>query len=284
MEEHIVQHFYTPAKTQMEQSAYITWAGHRKCGKDHVVGPRVLETYKMVFVLSGKGYLTQGDHVNKMQNQGDMFILIPREKHFYYADPEDPWEIMWVSFGGQHIPYYLNLMGLDINHCCLAGIATHTIINKMLLLIQELPEAGNGQLLCISYLLHIFHLVEQGAKHYGEAGLRTGSESVVQQAVLFIEQNYYMHIDVDMLCKHVNYSRSYLSRYFKRITGMSIPEYISKIRIQNAKMLLQKTDLNIQEVSASVGITDSLYFSKMFKNVTGVSPMSYKKHNQGLLN
>lgn len=281
MGDRIVQHFYSPTKSQMEQSPYITWAGHRNCGKDHVVGPRVLENYKMVFVLSGKGYLTQGDHVNKMLNQGDMFILIPREKHFYYADPEDPWEIMWVSFNGKPIPYYLSLMGLDINRCCVAGITTHTIINKMLLLIQELPEAKDGQLLCISYLLHIFHQVEQGVKQNGGAGMRTGPESVVQQAVLFIEQNYYMHIDVDMLCKHVNYSRSYLSRYFKRITGMSIPEYIGKIRIQNAKVLLQETDLNIQEISASVGITDSLYFSKLFKNITGSSPMSYKKNNQG---
>ncbi|QQZ59025.1 AraC family ligand binding domain-containing protein [Paenibacillus sonchi] len=82
MKDHIVQHFYTPTKTQMEQSAYITWAGHRKCGKDHVVGPRVLETYKMVFVLSGKGYLTQGDHVNKMLNQGDIFILLPGKSIF----------------------------------------------------------------------------------------------------------------------------------------------------------------------------------------------------------
>lgn len=245
------------------------------------MGPRILENYKMVFVLSGKGYLTQGDHVNKMLKQGDMFLLIPREKHFYYADPEEPWEIMWVSFNGKQVAYYLGLMGLDMNHCCLAGITTPAITNKMLLLIQELPEEKDGQMLCVSYLLHIFHLVELGAKHYSESGTRTGSESVVQKAVLFIEQNYYMPIDVDMLCKHVNYSRSYLSRYFKRITGMSIPEYISRIRIQNAKVLLQETDLNIQEISASVGITDSLYFSKLFKNSTGVSPMSYKKNNQG---
>lgn len=278
MEDHVIQHFHSPTKAQIEHSPYITWAGHRKCGKDHVVGPRVLENYKLVFVISGKGYLTQGDHVNKMLSQGDMFILFPREKHFYYADPEDSWEIMWVSFNGKSIPHYLSLIGLDINHCYLTAITTQTMVNKMQLLIQDLPEAQDGQLLCISYLLYIFHLLEQGVKHYGEVSLRTGSENVVRQAVLFIEQNYYLHIDVDLLCKHVNYSRSYLSRYFKRITGMSIPEYIGKVRIQNAKVLMQETDLNIQEISASVGIADSLYFSKLFKNVTGISPMSYKKN------
>ncbi|MNZ50740.1 HTH-type transcriptional activator Btr [compost metagenome] len=60
-----------------------------------------------------------------------------------------------------------------------------------------------------------------------------------------------------------------------------IPEYISKIRIQNAKVLLQETDLNIQEISASVGITDSLYFSKLFKNVTGISPCPTRNTTTG---
>jgi len=282
MEDNIVQYFHSPTKTQMEQSTYITWAGHRKCSKDHVVGPRVLENYKMVFVISGKGYLTQGKHVNKMLSQGDMFILLPREKHFYFADPEDPWEIMWVSFNGKQVAYFFNLLGLDINHCSISNITTHGIIHKMTLLINGLAENRDGQLLCISYLLHIFHQIEQISKNNGEIILTTNAESVVQQAVTFIEQNYYMNIYVDMLCQHVNYSRSYLSRHFKKITGMSIPEYISTIRIQNAKVLLQETDLNIQEVSASVGILDPLYFSKLFKNVTGSSPMSYKKHSQAL--
>lgn len=281
MGDHIVQHFYTPTKLQMEYAPYITWVGHRKCDKDHVVGPRMMENYKMVFVLGGKGYLTQGSHVNKLLTNGDMFMLIPREKHFYFADPEDPWEIMWISFNGPHISYYLKLIGLDVNRCFLTGITNPAMINKVLMLIKDLPESQEGQTVCVSHLMHIFHLVEQAAKHYGETAVRTGYETVVQQAVLFIEQNYHMHLDVEMLCKHVNYSRSYLSRYFRRITGMSIPEYISKVRIQNAKVLLQETDLSIQEISASVGIADSLYFSKMFKNATGVSPMLFKKQIQG---
>ena len=97
----------------------------------------------------------------------------------------------------------------------------------------------------------------------------------IKKAVKYIAQNYHNKIDVDMICSHVNYSRSYFSRSFKKETEMSIPEYINYVRIQRAKFLLSNTDLYINEISKTVGFSDPFYFSKCFKKFTGCSPSEY---------
>ncbi len=277
MEEYIVQYFHSPSRKQKEHSSYITWAGHRKCNHNHVVGPRVLENYKMVFVVNGKGYLTQGKCTNKLISTGDMFVLFPREKHYYFADQDDPWEIIWVSFNGDQFAYLLDILGLDLQHCNIHNVITHDITNKLLLLINELANDDDAQFLCLGYFLQLLHHISQIVSSNGNKVKTLEIQDMVQKALLFIEQNYYMNLNVDMLCTHVSYSRSYLSRQFKKETGMSIPEYVSKIRIQNALVLLQETNLSIQEVAASVGVLDPFYFSKIFKKITGLSPNAYKE-------
>ena len=101
-------------------------------------------------------------------------------------------------------------------------------------------------------------------------------ESIPAKITAFIDQNFYLPIDMDTLCQHVSYSRSYISRIFKSDMGMTVSEYIQLVRIRNAQSLLRDTSLSIQEVSYSVGIDDPLYFSKIFRRLSGQSPRDYR--------
>jgi two-component system response regulator YesN len=70
---------------------------------------------------------------------------------------------------------------------------------------------------------------------------------------------------------------SYLSRVFKKETGINFMEYLTKLRIEEAKILLKNTDLMAYEVGEKIGISDSSYFSTCFKKYTGMSVSEYKK-------
>lgn len=61
---------------------------------------------------------------------------------------------------------------------------------------------------------------------------------------------------------------------------MNFIEYLTKVRINEAKKLLSTTDLSIKEVSSQVGYQDSSYFGRVFKNVEGVPPSKFKVDNQ----
>ncbi len=277
----LIQYFHTPSEEFLKSSIYITWAGHRYCDAEHMIGPRVLDTYKLLFVISGKGYLKQGDNPLMTISQGDIVILFPKDKHHYYADPEDPWELMWVSFNGTICPTLIKEVGLSPDNYILTNSMTHSIQRTLQTLINSLGDTDDVDRLCATGQLYIlFAYLRQIAKNQKNRHYMSNQDPCVWKAIRFIEQNYYLDINVEMLCKHVNYSRSYLSRIFKNELHMTIPEYTNMVRIQNAKSLLTETDMPMHEISTSVGVHDSFYFSKLFKKITGETPRDYRKSHK----
>lgn len=277
----IVQYFHTPSEEFLNSSIYITWAGHRYCDEEHVIGPRVLDTYKLLFIVNGKGYLKQGEHPLVSLNKGDIVILYPKERHHYYADPEDPWEIMWVSFNGNLCPTLLKEAGFSQENYILSNAITHSIQRTLQTVINSLGDTDDVDRLCATGQLYIlFAYLRQINENQKRRNYMSNQDPCVWKAIRFIEQNYYLNINVEMLCKHVNYSRSYLSRIFKTEMNMTIPEYTNAVRIQNAKNLLVDTNMPMSEISTSVGIHDAFYFSKLFKKITGQTPKEYRKTHQ----
>ncbi len=82
---------------------------------------------------------------------------------------------------------------------------------------------------------------------------------------------------LEQLAEHVGLSKSYLSSYFKKVTGESFIDYMLQLRVEKAKELFRQTNLKIYEVAEAVGFQDPKYFTKSFKRITGVSPNQYKE-------
>jgi len=279
--EYIESYFHTPSEEELNSSVFITWGGHRICMPDHKIGPRVLENYKIVLVVKGRGALEQGDK-RFFVGAGDLFALFPGIKHLYYADPEDPWEIMWVSFNGRACGEIVNSIHLSPSLPVIVGGSSPGIIEIFYNIIRSLENAGElFSMRATGYLYLLFSEILSMGKTREKMADINKKEDLIKKTLTFIELNYYNHIDVGLLCGYVNYSRSYFSRLFKMKTGVSIPEYINNVRIKRAKLLLKSTDLSINEVARSVGFDDSFYFSKIFKKITGLSPTDYKMMTTG---
>ena len=77
----------------------------------------------------------------------------------------------------------------------------------------------------------------------------------------------------------VNISPYYFSKVFKEESGLNFIEYLTNIRIDKAKELLDSTSLSIKEICVSCGYTDPNYFSRSFKKKVGVTPTEYKEKN-----
>ena len=83
--------------------------------------------------------------------------------------------------------------------------------------------------------------------------------------------------NVSTLADQVNIGRTTLFGRFKKVTGMSPNKYILKVKMEHARQLLTDTDLTISEVGYKVGIDESSYFYRLFKNFYGMSPSQYRK-------
>lgn len=73
---------------------------------------------------------------------------------------------------------------------------------------------------------------------------------------------------------HLNYT--YLSSYFKQRTQENLTSYINRVRTDKAKELLLDPSLSVSEISRLTGFSDHNYFSKVFKKMTGMTPVEYR--------
>lgn len=100
---------------------------------------------------------------------------------------------------------------------------------------------------------------------------------IIERLVKHINECYSENITLRGSAEYLHMSESYLSRLFKNITGFSFKEYLVAIRIKRAKELLTTTQENVKQIAWECGFNDSNYFSKSFKEESGLSPLQYKK-------
>lgn len=104
------------------------------------------------------------------------------------------------------------------------------------------------------------------------------SHSTIQKAIVYINENYKENINLDIVAKFVHLNSSYFSTIFKKEMGLSFSNYLNKIRIERSKILLKNTDYSIRNIAFEVGFEDHSYFTKLFKNLTKMTPKEYKKN------
>jgi len=111
-------------------------------------------------------------------------------------------------------------------------------------------------------------VIFQGQKEHEDEEIRKAQE--------FIEQNYQEKITVDELTSKFSLGRRNFERRFKRATSNTVVEYIQRVKIEAAKISLESSRENVNEVMYKVGYTDNKAFRNTFKKITGLSPLQYR--------
>jgi transcriptional regulator GlxA family with amidase domain len=107
-------------------------------------------------------------------------------------------------------------------------------------------------------------------------GQKNHSDDSVKAVQLFIETNYKEKITIDQLADMLAIGRRNLERRFKKATSNTIAEYIQRVKVEAAKISLESSRDNVNEVMYKVGYTDNKAFRSTFKRLTGLSPIQYR--------
>ncbi|MBW9153743.1 AraC family transcriptional regulator [Clostridium estertheticum] len=147
------------------------------------------------------------------------------------------------------------------------------------------PSHAYGPALRDHFLLHyiisgslsilLSELTEQSAP-----GITNGDghkENYIKKSIQFIETNYSRSMSIESLASYIGLNKNYFSTIFSELLGVPPQEYLIKYRVNKACKLLNNKDLAISDISRSVGYDDPLGFSKIFKQIKGVSPKYYGK-------
>ncbi len=253
--------------------------GSSDCEKNQSWGPGIRDYYSLYYVTEGSGYLTiDGQDYNIVE--GTCFLVPPHVVVNYKPDLLNPWSYHFIGFNGETADNYLNRIGLSISSpisSCDNGKKIEECFEYILSSVNH-PKSADLQAISGFYAL-IGTLCDYTEPQVPKIQTTSRQADYIRQAIEYIETNYSRQITVEEISNHVGINRKYLTKLFNEKMDDSPKNYLIQYRINKACRLLKQSTLSIQEVSHSVGYTDALVFSKIFKKVIGTCPREYRSAN-----
>ena len=102
------------------------------------------------------------------------------------------------------------------------------------------------------------------------------SNEIIIKILNYLNTNITQKISIDDISKKFNYDKAYLMRLFKKEIGLTIVDYLNKIKIYNSLDLLKENNLTILNIALKNGFYNQEYFSEIFKKTIGISPKEYQ--------
>lgn len=239
----------------------------------------ITHLFYLYFIVKGSGNIRTKQSCQAFQTGDILYVFPGNQCEISFLSEENEW--VWISVEiGNNVEFcYWN----QIKHgvLLLPGGIRKDVMETLLSLEKETWKGRERPFRILGFLYTMFDEIVKNTSGVPAEKLTGMKDSrSVLKAVEYIDLNYYHKMDIDSICSYVNYSRYYFSRRFKEIQGMSITEYINKVRLDRAIYLLSHTDLTVIQVARSVGFDDPYYFSKKFKTYTGMAPGRFKSTYQ----
>ncbi len=155
--------------------------------------------------------------------------------------------------------------------------------------VRRMPLCEQPSLGGMQFMKNLTELLLIGAVRQvdGEAGgpsfvlKEDFGEYLVNSVIEYLSENVRGRVSIDEICRRMNYTRSYIFRQFKAVTGQSIMAYFTSLKVKEAKRLLRETDMSVTEIAGALSFDTPNYFTKTFKRTSGYTPLQYRRVRRG---
>ncbi|MFC4319980.1 AraC family transcriptional regulator [Litchfieldia salsa] len=260
---HFCQLFAVGYEKVTDESYY--WDGLKR-----IDGP----LYLFQYTISGFGQVEINDHKYRVGSGSAFMVEIPSDHRYYLPEESDSWEFYYVLFRPNNVSQQWEDLVGKIGH------------------VPKIPEDSAA----ILFLKNIFHTA---SKNQITDGFRASAivyqfvmelyrfsnsykkekdtwPKNIQDAVLNMEKNYDCLQSLEEIASAVGLSKYHFTRIFRKTTGYTPIEYLSKIRMEKAVNLLRHTDLSIDEIAKKIGYSSGSYFIKVFRQWIGFPPGEFR--------
>ncbi|GBF75351.1 hypothetical protein PA598K_03754 [Paenibacillus sp. 598K] len=256
----------------------VLFAGESQTAPLHQQGPKVYDFYLMHHVLEGEGQFVSQERRYTV-GKGQTFVIEPQQLVSYVSDAEQPWHYRWIAFAGSEAARLVEDAGLRPGLPVLEGGGSRlaALFRKVR---QSFRQGGRlADLEALGYLHLIVSKLGAAQPPALDDALREASAGgLVQRIVHYLSTQYAEPVSIEQMADTMGYNRAYLSRVFKQQTGMTPVHFLLKLRLDKARQLLRgSAELTVEQIAASVGFQDPLYFSKQFRRLYDQSPTAYRE-------
>lgn len=244
------------------------WLYINNCGyhfnrpKDLTVSRTVPRSdYHMLYVSKGEIRINQ-----QTLKSGDSYLFLPYEQQIYTYKKVENSRYYWIHFTG-------NKVAETLSHCEVSSGINRDNNRKQekdtifAMLTEELAgccgETSEFAVSLFFSFLSLFKSEHTESRRYAKA----------MKALQSVDNA----VTIASIAESYNISTSHFIRSFKSIYGLTPNEYRQNYRLNQAMHLLKTTNLSVQDISYQCGFSDQFYFSRLFKNKSGLSPYKYRK-------
>lgn len=264
----------TPSTTAKKLYFYTQEAGYFKTSYPYFSERQNLDSFLIIYTVSGKGYLEYEGHTYTL-TPGKCFYINCEEHHLYRTGKEEDWEILWIHFNsGNALGYYREFTknGFHIVDCQNSDSISSTIRQ----IISHCQHKDSSTEILVSHLINGLLtelLLHTAAVNSGDFLLPDHIKAIVRE----IDRNFRNRLTLSYFEDKYHLSRFHIAREFKKYMGITLNEYLINARISYAKELLKYTDLQIGEIAFEVGMNNVTHFINLFKSREERTPLAYRK-------
>ena len=255
--------------------------------KENIIAdPHWHECYEILYILEGRAY-QQINNKHFSAHKNDLIILNEGDIHSTYCIPGENTRILVIKFlpkiidssystlfESKYILSFLNYRSESIYHLEDVSKNSAQLFKLMLGLYEEFSNKNTGYEIYIKgYILQLIaSLIRSGIITAYSPGFFEQDIAKLNTVFAYVEANYNRKISLQEAASMINFSCSYFSRYFKKITGRTFKDYLDFVRIREVEKLILSGRMNVSQAAYETGFCNISSFNRVFKRVRGYSP------------
>ena len=233
--------------------------------------------YVFEYVVNGKGYIES--HGEKHAVSAGMFYMFRKGAELvYYADPDDPYEKIWVNADGTLVSRMCDMF--QIAEFCIADANVLDLFLEIHDRLSRMPEDHadtDAEILCL-----LFKILTLATKetYFPKANIQ---HSLAERIRAYLDANVYSDISLETVSENFGVTKMHIIRVFKNQYGITPMQYLIDKKISIAKSLLTGTVMPIKEIAALLRYSNTQHFSSSFKSAVGCTPNKYRQSKNSAL-
>lgn len=267
---------FQPLKSLGNSDANLYEVGYQHCDPAYDIDGYLPPHHVIQFVIRGHGCMRVGGRTYELGRGDGMFFAKHIPMH-YSASESDPWYYVWLHFSGIKLEKYLHELHLS-KRSPIFHVDDVDFCERQIMSFYNMATQCNDLMCVDAYGLSVCYSLFSEILRSNRGTALSAEEDAqpqaayVERAIRYINDRLSQDVRVTEIASAVSLNPNYLCSLFRAETGLSIQEYIIRLRLQNARSLLVSTEISVTDVARMVGYKNPASFCKAFKKVYHTTP------------
>jgi AraC family transcriptional regulator of arabinose operon len=273
------------------QDLYPTALGYYPTAHRHAMRRHRHDDYLLLYCRDGEGIVTVGGDTKRQTSgtspspeitmrvsAGDIVVLEKGCRHHYSAKESNPWSLYWFHFSGHAAQRCCKYLLKGANEPIIRGLNDMALQSHFRSLVSTITMGHSLPVFVhassqIKVIFSCINLLRQ-------RGSRAEADDSMTNVTQFLRENVHKNLSLEALAELRGLSKYHFNRQYKLMNGYAPMQHFTHMKIEQACLLLEGSNMSVAEVGFQLGYEDPLYFSRVFRKVVGVSPSGYRSQSK----